>query len=69
MKNISSALFILNDPIMRITLRFFTPLNRNPYYFERDMNEMLETELAQNEYTKNFISFVNVFFVLYFYMF
>lgn len=43
---------------MRITLRFFTPLNRNPYYFERDMNEMLETELAQNEYTKNFISMV-----------
>lgn len=52
----TTALYILNDPIMRITMRFFTPLDRNEYYFERDMNEMLYDRLANNEFTNTFKS-------------
>lgn len=57
-KNLTSALQIENDPLMRITARFFVPQDRKNYYYERDRNEMLQTEMAENELTDDFFGFV-----------
>jgi len=48
----------MNDPIIRITLRCMYPLDRNKYYYERDMNEMLQTMLDENELMDNFYGMV-----------
>lgn len=57
-KNLTSALLIENDPIMRVTARFFAPQDRNSYYYERDSNEMQQTDQAKNELTDNIVGFV-----------
>ena len=64
-KNLTSALWIQNDPVIRITVRYMTPQDRNKYYYETDMNEMLATELADNEYMNDFYGRVSLFFIFF----
>ena len=59
-KNLTTTLSISNDPIMRVTLRYFDPLKIEKSYYERDMNEMLDNQQSTYEFTDNFIGRVRI---------